>query len=100
MSNYTAGKVSRAAEASGRGEGGARAGAGAGGAGAGGAAGRGPGGVGKRSLVETALPHRERMEAAFGADFSDVRVRLGAAGELAPLGARALTRGNTIAFAS
>lgn len=45
------------------------------------------------------LPHQKQMEGAFGQDFSNVKSHVGQAGALAPLGARAATRGETISFA-
>ena len=51
----------------------------------------------------SALPHRDRMEAAFGTRFGDVRAHLGgpaAEQGLGELGAHAAAQGNTIAFRS
>src|SRR6185503_9820931 len=41
----------------------------------------------------------EDMEGAFGRSFADVEAHTGVAAELAPLGAQAITVGNTVAFA-
>lgn len=46
-----------------------------------------------------ALPHRGRMEAAFGQDLGFVQAHTGAAAQLAPLGAQAAARGDQVAFA-
>jgi hypothetical protein len=46
------------------------------------------------------LPYRRDMEAAFGEDFSKLKVRVGDAGPLAAIGARAAATGDEVAFAS
>jgi hypothetical protein len=45
------------------------------------------------------LPYREDMEGVFGRSFANVEAHTGMAAELAPLGAEAITIGNTVAFA-
>ncbi len=45
------------------------------------------------------LPHRAEMEHSFGRSFANVEARTGMAAELAPLGAQAITIGQTMAFA-
>jgi hypothetical protein len=45
------------------------------------------------------FPYQAEMETAFGQDFSDVNVRVGASPELDDLGASAAARGNTVSFA-
>lgn len=54
----------------------------------------------RRGPVAAPLPHRARMETAFGADFSGVQVRLGAASEMDAIGAQAITGREQITFAS
>ncbi len=46
-----------------------------------------------------ALPYQAEMEAAFGEDFSNVEVHLGASGPLADIGASAAAQGEVVTFA-
>ena len=46
------------------------------------------------------LPHRQRMEKAFGEDFTGLSVSLGAAAELDAIDASAATDGDSVSFAS
>lgn len=48
----------------------------------------------------TALPYRDKMESAFGADLSGVRAHTGLQGALGSMGAQAATDGQSIAFGS
>ena len=55
--------------------------------------------VAERAAPRGTLPFKGRLEQSFGESLGDVSVQTGAQAELAPLGALAATRGNSIVFA-
>jgi hypothetical protein len=56
--------------------------------------------IGRDYGASREVPHRARMESAFGADFSGVRAYLGRRSSLDGLGASAAAEGDSVAFAS